>query len=438
MPGSALRPDATAVTRTARQWPDAPMAPEAGLIQGGPTILFATNELRGLGHLRIALRIAAHVQTDLRDAAFLLLTSATVTHAFPLPRGLEVVRIPGMTVDDNILRYHPTRLPLPFAQIRRLREAIIRTTAQVCRPDLFLVDFRPGGVAGELLPTLRLLKRKGETALVLLLRDILDDPAIVRARWAVDRSVDACKYYDEIWVYGCQRLYDPIREYQWPDDMARKVRFCGYLEVEPAERPRDAVRRSFGLAHERFIVVTVGSGAVGFPVLDAYLRALAHVPDVINLFTLIVGGPALSAEQQLLIRRKSEEISSHHPRRRVEFVDFLPGLVDCMAAADLVVSQAGYNTLMEILRLGVRAIVIPYGALYQEQIIRASLVAKLGLVHAVDPEELSPARLARTIMAALEGEPPTPQRLIRAGFDFNGLQRIGEHVRRVLDRKPEK
>jgi predicted glycosyltransferase len=198
-----------------------------------PRILFASNELVGLGHLRIVLRIADWIQAELVDASMLVLTASQMAHAFPLPKGLDVIQIPGVCPsNEGIHAYRPLRLPLPFEQVKKLRERIIEETARTYHPDLFLVDYRPGGVAGELLPTLRALKRQGETALVLLLRDIVDDPEIVRMKWRTDLAMEALEYYDEIWVYGCQNLYDPIREYQLPAEVARKIRFCGYLDIE--------------------------------------------------------------------------------------------------------------------------------------------------------------------------------------------------------------
>jgi predicted glycosyltransferase len=407
------------------------------VMQAGHRILYTTNEVLGLGHVRIALRITVGMQAELSDAAaVLLVTSSTAAHAFPLPNGLEVMRIPAVVRADTMTSYRSGRLPLPFAEVSELRAGIIQAAARAYRPDLFLVDHRPAGVAGELLPTLRQLKRRGETALVLMLRDIIDDPAIMRARWGMDGAFDALGYYDEIWIYGCQHLYDPIREYRWPDEVARKVRFCGYLGIEQPTQTRDAVRRSFGLGDERFIVVTIGNGMVGHLILETYLLALAHLPDEIDVFTLMLGGPGLPADQQLLIRRESEAIRSRNARRRIEFRDFLPDLLDCMAAADLVISQAGYNTLTEILTLGKRAIVVPYRERHEEQSIRAALVEKRGLARVIDPCRLTPEQLATTILAALAEEPPTPQQLLGAGFDFNGVQRVSGHIKRLLERKP--
>ena len=401
-----------------------------------PKILFASNEFIGLGHLRILLKIAACIQAELVDVSMLILTSATTAHAFPLPKGLDTIQIPGVTrSSEEETGHRPLRLPLPFEQVRKLRAGIIRETARTYHPDLFLVDYKPVGQAGELIPTLRALKRQRQTALVLLLRDVIGDPAFVRERWCTDQVMEAMEnYYDEIWVYGCQNLYDLVREYDLPASIARKVRFCGYLGIEGPVVARERILRSFGIATELFVVVTIGNGSVGYAVLDAYLHALERLPDELDIFSLVVGGPALPWEQREIVRQQCEAIGRLVPRRRVHFVDFLPNLIDHMAAADLVISQGGYNTVTEILRLGKRAIVVPYKAPHNEQVIRASLMERLGVIRTIHPEQLSPERLAKTMLASLQDAPPTQDQLRQLGFDFGGLQHIRDHVMRLLKR----
>ena len=59
-----------------------------------------------------------------------------------------------------------------------------------------------------------------------------------KSGWSV-RPIDFAALehlYDEIWVYGCQSHHDPIREHQFAEAAARKVRFCGYLDIEPRTR----------------------------------------------------------------------------------------------------------------------------------------------------------------------------------------------------------
>jgi len=60
-------------------------------------------------------------------------------------------------------------------------------------------------------------------------------------------------------------------------------------------------------------------------------------------------------------------------------VGFRPNLIDHTAAADLPLA-VGLYAASEILALGKRAIVGPYKALHNEQVIRASLLTYLGLL----------------------------------------------------------
>jgi len=72
-----------------------------------------------------------------------------------------------------------------------------------------------------------------------------------------------------------------------------------------------------------------------------------------------------------------------------------------LANCRLSVSQAGYNTVMEIARAGARAVLVPFvGRGETEQTLRAERLAARGWVELVPPLELSPARLAAAIDAA--------------------------------------
>ena len=398
-----------------------------------PKILIVSNEIRGLGHVSIALKICARIRAEFGDVSMLLITASPMAHAFPLPEGLDVVKIPGLR-EDNPTEYRPSRLPLGFQEVKRLRQRVIQEAALAYSADLVLVDYRPAGVAGELLPTLRMLKRR-QVPLILLLRDILDDPTSVRTRWQADSAVAALGKYDEVWIYGCQNHYDPIVEYQLPENVARKIRFCGYLDVEQPAVSGEEIRSTLGAGAEPLALVTIGNGRVGFPLLDAYMCALAYLPSDFAIFSVIIGGPELPPEQCKVIEQQCQFIATRYPQRPAHFLSFSPRLLDYMAAADLVVSLGGYNTMTEILSLQKRAIVVPSVYPTKEQLIRASLMERFGLIRMLHPDQLSPVVLAKSILVALHDQPPTRQRLRELGFDFGGLQRIQDHVVRVLGRK---
>ncbi|OLE20918.1 MAG: hypothetical protein AUI36_34625 [Cyanobacteria bacterium 13_1_40CM_2_61_4] len=73
-----------------------------------------------------------------------------------------------------------------------------------------------------------------------------------------------------------------------------------------------------------------------------------------------------------------------------------------IAAADLVVCMAGYNTLSEVLFLKKKALVVPRSGPSAEQRMRAGLFAAKGLIDMLDPSDLSPEKLAKRLVADLE------------------------------------
>src|SRR5207245_11132304 len=115
--------------------------------------------------------------------------------------------------------------------------ALIRATVTNLRPDIFLVDKKPGGVAVELEEVLKALKTDlPHTKVVLLLRDILDDAATTIDQWKRQRAYKLVQeYYDKILVAGLPELYDVCEEYQFP----RALRAMGqiYASVRREQGP---------------------------------------------------------------------------------------------------------------------------------------------------------------------------------------------------------
>jgi predicted glycosyltransferase len=102
-----------------------------------------------------------------------------------------------------------------------------------------------------------------------------------------------------------------------------------------------------------------------------------------------------------------------------------------MAAARLSISQAGYNTVMDILSSGSRALVLPFAEGGEsEQTLRARLLAKRGLLSLMEPP-FEPAALARAIDAA--ADMPRPQ---RARVDLDGANATARHVVALMSTRP--
>ena len=95
-----------------------------------------------------------------------------------------------------------------------------------------------------------------------------------------------------------------------------------------------------------------------------------------------------------------------------------------MAAAEVSVSQAGYNTVAEGLAGGARMVLVPFDAEGQdEQRARAARLSDLGLVELLTADRLTPADLA----AAIDRAAARPRPAI-SGLSFDGARRSVEVI----------
>ncbi|HEY0409491.1 MAG TPA: glycosyltransferase, partial [Candidatus Dormibacteraeota bacterium] len=87
--------------------------------------------------------------------------------------------------------------------------------------------------------------------------------------------------------------------------------------------------------------------------------------------------------------------------------------------------MAGYNTTMEVLRVGTPALLVPRRGPSAEQRMRAQRFADRGWVSQLDPDELEPGRLAAAVVGALGRGAATP---VVPRPDLGGLARAAESL----------
>ena len=381
----------------------------------GPKILLYSHDTFGLGNIHRTLLIAEALTGALPDAAVLIVTGSPVIHALCIPDGMDYVKLPCL---DRIAaeHYQPRFLSFWSDDVKRMRRDILRKAALGFAPDLVIVDKRAAGVDGELLGTLAALRRlRRPPRIVLGLRDILDEPARTRRVLAKTHAFATIeRYYDEVWVYGTPLVFDTVREYRFPEAVARKTVFCGYLRTGTEVSPSD------GGAPR--VLVTTGGGGDGSDVVEVYLEGLLGLPRRFALRTTIVFGPQMPASRRTRILERFGRIPD------VAFFDFEPDLARRYAGADVVVSMAGYSTVCELLSAGHRAVLVPRAEPVREQLIRARRFAELGYFDLVEPGELMPDRLISQVLSALHRDPAP-----LAPADLGGLVRVVERVRVLLD-----
>jgi predicted glycosyltransferase len=284
-------------------------------------------------------------------------------------------------------------------------------------PDVLLIEMYPFGrrqFRHEITPLLEIAAlRRPRPLIACSVRDILvqkDKPDRVQEMLSLLE-----RYYDLVLVHGDSGFAEFGLTFPQAASIADKIRYTGFVVGELPQR-------TSGNADPDFVLVSAGGGAVGAPLLRAALAArpltkLAAAP------WHIIAGPNL-ADADFNALRKDADAGLRIERFRQDFPQLL-------AACRVSVSQAGYNTLMEILALGTRAVVVPFAEGQEsEQPLRARLLAERGLVQAVDPQDLTPARLAAAIDAAAVMAPPA------AGlFNLAGAASTAQILREALQRR---
>ncbi len=382
-------------------------------------ILMYSHDTYGLGHIRRTMSIAGHLRAS--DVNVLILTGSPIAGRFSFPENVDFVRIPGMIKQTND-EYRSLSIRIDPEHALNIRKSIIAATTRTFRPDLFIVDKEPLGLKKEVLPTLQWLKEYSpRTRTILGLRDIMDDRETVRSDWrhkGVYRYLE--ELYSEIWVYGRQEIYDAVEEYDLPGSIRERVHFTGYLPRRVAsDRAAAKTRRKFCVGEEeKMIVVTAGGGGDGYAMMETYL-AMHEQKAMTGIRSVLITGPFMPRQQRRLLARRARSF-------RIKIVPFYPRMEEVFAAADLVVSMGGYNTVCEILSQNTPFLIIPRETPRREQLLRATAFSRQGLVDFLPWPDLAVDSLHARIMPMLDSLPAYREAIAR--FPLDGIDFIKKRL----------
>jgi predicted glycosyltransferase len=354
----------------------------------------------GLGHVRRNLAIARALTDVSADACVLVLTSAAEAESLGVPPRVSVVKLPGPHRSD---------------------QRVLAAAVELFRPEVLLVDQNPFGPAGELGPALELVRASGGQA-VLGLPDVLDDANGVELEWRGRGLFERIpQYFDRVLVYGQPDLFDPIHEYSFPDDVAALCSFCGYV-VAPGARGRRAERPNGHGARrpsaEPVVLATAGGGEDGYALLETFLEATADA----HWRAVVVSGAHCPPEQADRLGTLAAEVG-------VAFRRFVPGLSARFRSLDALVCMGGYNTLAEAAASGVATVCIPRVRPRREQLIRARVFERRGLLRMVEPRRLDPAVLKAEVESAIEANGAARRQA--PALDVLGARRAARHLLEV-------
>lgn len=361
-------------------------------------ILFYVQHLLGTGHLQRIVSVAR--ATARRGAAV-----CVVSGGMPVPGlrldGVELVQLPPLRSSDRtfsgLVDAGGKHVDEPF---RRARAAQLAGIIESRQPRLAVVETFPFGrrqLRFELLPLLRSLHgRQPRPPIVCSIRDILQRS---RKPSRVDEiTALLAEYFDAVLVHGD------------PDFLALTASF-------PAERiPVPLVYTGF-VSHSQKtparpdntgdgeVLVSAGGGNAAGRLFRAALEASGHVRNPSRRWRMLVGYDVESLDT---LRREAPPTCLVEANRG----DFRDLLARCAVS----VSQSGYNTAIDVMQSGARAVLVPFeGEGETEQLTRARRLQALGRARIVRETELTAESLAAAVDAALALPPPGP-----AAYRFDG------------------
>jgi len=350
-------------------------------------VLIAVTHLLGAGHLTRAAALARALAAE--GHAVMLASGGNPS---PLVRldgvrllQLEPLHIRGTAFSDLL---DSAGRPADAALLARRREALLGALADIA-PDAVVTELFPFGrraLAGEFLALVEAARARRPRPLILAsLRDILVPPD--RPAKAAEAHARVADLYDGVLVHGDPAL--AALDASWPvdDGLAPRLAYTGYVD-EGGPRPEAGPRAG--------IVVAAGSSAAGLGLLAAAAEAARRRPD---LGWRILAG---SGVPEPAFRALGEGLAPGSLERA------RPDYRALLARAAVSISQCGYNTAVDLLAAGPRAVLVPFEAGREtEQRLRAERLAARGLARLLPEADLSPEALLAAVEAVARApEPP--------------------------------
>jgi predicted glycosyltransferase len=354
-----------------------------------PRVLFHVQYLLGIGHLQRSL----HIAEALVDAG-IAVTLAQGGPALPeitRVRGIDIVQLPPIRARDaSFVLVDEAGVPVTDA-VRTARRETLLAAFTAAEPDALVIEgfpFARRAFRFELDPLIAAAHRTG-ARVVCSVRDIPTvraDPARLAAIVA-----RVCADFDAVLVHGDARFIPFDVAFPATPEIADRLRYTGYVaNPAPPPVPGDAPA-------DEIIISVGGGGAGGRALLHAAIEARRLGCQADRGWRILAGIGSSEAELQAIRDAAPAGIVVERFRR-----DFASLLHHCHVS----VSQAGYNTVLDILAAKARAVLVPFAAEREtEQLIRAEHLAARGAAVLLRESDLGPASLAAAIDRAAASAP---------------------------------
>ncbi|OMH39740.1 glycosyltransferase family protein [Motiliproteus sp. MSK22-1] len=398
-----------------------------------PRILFYVQHLLGIGHIkRASLLVKAWAEAGFKVT---VVSGGEPVKQFGFQQA-EVFQLPAVKAADAQFSALVDSAGNPLTEeFKRLRcEQLLQVFSQTA-PDILVVENYPFGrrqLRWELKPLLAAAKQRSDVGVkvdrgfqkklssplvICSIRDILQGRKPERV---AETLALLDQYFDYVMVHG-DESFIPLRDsFPQADELTNKLFYTGYVtEQEYRSESSDLVDPDIAGFHEtgctdktnslesnestgtgdfdsagrNEVLVSAGGGAVGFELMKTAL-VCKKFSSLSHLTWRFLLGPNFTSLEQKSLAGLADDGCILEPIRS----DFSQLLNRC----SLSISQAGYNTVMDILTSGSPSVLVPFeGSGETEQLCRSRRLAELGRCELVLESDLNSEHLVAAIERAV-------------------------------------
>jgi len=383
-------------------------------------ILHYCQYVLGIGHFFRTLEI----DRALAEHEIILVTGGSEIDV-RLPDHIREFSLPGLHMDREFKNLFAKNRKNPVAQIKKERRQTLFSLYKKESPDVFIVELYPFGrraFSFEIDPILNGIRYQilKPSRVICSLRDILVDRRKYKASYEA-KVVDLLNnYFDALLIHSDPSLLKIDATFSSIEQITIPVVYTGFVTSKPSPNARRHLRKKMGIKKDdKLIVASLGGGKVGRSLLEAVLDAFQLIDPSNNCFLAVFTGPFM--EQQDVDRLQK------HSSKKISIERFTPDFLSYLAAADLSISMAGYNTCMNILAAKVPALVWPFSQ-NREQRLRAERLSENGAMKVLNKHDLKPSRLANIIDQVLT-QPLIPV----LDIDLDGANKTAQWIQNWMD-----
>ena len=356
-------------------------------------IIHYCQHVLGIGHLVRTIEILKEF-----EGHDVILVNGGKPVELPLPAHVREFRLPVLMMDREFKGLFPLEPGMSLEETKVRRRHILFDLIANESPDLFILELFPFGrraFSFEIVSALDGIRvRKLPCRKVACsLRDILVESKKYWDRYEKEVVENLNRYFHILLVHSDPRLIRLEDTFTRTDQIKIPVLHTGYVAQKPTPDARKRIRAIHGIRDdERLIIVSVGGGNVGALLLESVLKGFNLINRKGGIHLMAFSGPFMPEKDYERLRKLTRDTA--------KIIRFTPDFLSYVAAADLSVSMAGYNTCMNILAAHVPALVWPFDQ-NREQKLRAERFARIGGLKILKDSDLSPERLALIMETAM-------------------------------------